>query len=118
MKKLIFSALVAGSMVAVAETAAPAKDAAATKAVMSAPRRSPMTEEQKAQMRARFEQSLAKRKAEMEARMLPIVKKYVPEEEKAKALIAELQEAMRSGGRRAMMRGPRPGAAKPAAEAK
>ena len=41
-----------------------------------------------------------------------VVKKYVPEEEKAKALVKELQDAMMSG-RRNMMRRPKAPAAKP-----
>ena len=115
MKKLICAAIVAGSMFAMAEEAqkaeAPAAPAAA-EAVKVAPKRPQITEEQRAKMREQREKFMAERKAKMEAQMLEVVKKYVPEEEKAKALIKELQDAMMSG-RRNMMRPPRP--AKPAA---
>lgn len=118
MKKLICAAFVAASMLAMAEesktqaTPAAAKSAETAK---QAPRRVKMTDEQRAQMKARREQFMAQRKAAMEAKLLEVVKKYVPEEEKAKALVAELQEAMTSA-RRGGMRPNRP--AKPAAEAK
>ena len=116
MKKLVCAALVAGSMMAMAEEAAkceggkcalPAAPAptAATAAVPAA--RPKMTPEQRQKMREQREKFMAERKAAMEAKLLEVVKKYVPEEEKAKALIKDLQEAMMAG-RRNMMRPPRP----------
>ena len=74
-----------------------------------------MTEEQRAQMRERRQKFMAERKAAMESKMLEVVKKYVPEEAKAKELVKELQEAM-IGARRPMTNRPRPmpKAAKPA----
>ena len=115
MKKLICAAVVAGSMFAMAdEPAKPAAAApAAAEAVKVAPKRPQITPEQRQKMREQREKFMAERKAKMEAKLLEVVKKYVPEEEKAKALIKELQEAMMSG-RRPMMRPPRPAAAKPA----
>ena len=119
MKKLICAAIVAGSMVAMAEEPAKAEAKAApaaAEAVKVAPKRHQITEEQRAKMREQREKFMAERKAKMEAQLLEVVKKYVPEEEKAKALIKELQDAMMSG-RRNMMRPPRPmkpAAAKPA----
>ena len=64
-------------------------------------------------MREQREKFMAERKAKMESQALEIVKKYVPEEEKAKALIKELQDTL-TAGRRNMVRPPRP-MAKPAA---
>ena len=78
-----------------------AKVPTAVEAVKQAPRRVSMTPEQRAEMRTRREKSLAERKAAMEKKMLDVVKKYVPDEEKAKALVAELQETMMSGRRAA-----------------
>ena len=117
MKKLIFAAVVAGSMFAMAEEAAKAEVKApvapvAAEAVKVAPKRPQISEEQRAKMREQREKFMAERKAKMEAQILEVVKKYVPEEEKAKALIKDLQEAMMPGRR--MMRPPRPKAAKPA----
>ena len=91
-----------------------AKEPAAPKAaetVKQLPRRVSMTPEQRAQMRARREKFMAERKAAMEKKLLDVVKKYVPDEEKAKALVAELQETMMSG-RRAAINRPRPSAKK------
>ena len=116
MKKLICAAVIAGSMVVMAEEAdkaAPAVPAAAEAAVKVVPKRPQITPEQRQKMREQREKFMAERKAKMEARVLEIVKKYVPEEEKAKALVKELQDAMMAG-RRNMMRPPRPSAAKPA----
>ena len=111
MKKLICAAVVAGSMFAMAEEpakpAAAAPDAAA-QAVKVAPKRPQFTPEQR-------EKFMAERKAKMEAKMLEVVKKYVPDEEKAKALIKDLQDAMMAG-RRNMMRRPPVKAASPAAK--
>ena len=116
MKKLICAAIVAGSMVAMAEepakAEAPAAPAAA-EAVKVAPKRPQISAEQRQKMREQREKFMAERKAKMEAQVLEIVKKYVPEEEKAKALIKELQDVMMSG-RRNMMRRPKAPAAKPA----
>ena len=121
MKKLICAAVVAGSMFVMAEEAPKAEAAApaAVEAVKKAPKRSQLTPEQREQrqkMREQREKFMAERKAKMEAQALEIVRKYVPEEEKAKALVKELQDAMMAG-RRNMMRPPRPpkpGAEKPA----
>ena len=116
MKKLICAAVVAGSMFAMAEESAKKDGAAApaaAEAVKVAPKRSQISEEQRAKMREQREKFMAERKAKMEAQFLEVVKKYVPEEEKAKALVKELQETM-TAGRRNMMRPPRPTAAKPA----
>ena len=113
MKKLICAAVVAGSMFAMAEES-PKTEAvapAATEVAKKAPKRGPLTPEEKAARKAMFEKRMAERKAKMEAQVLEIVKKYVPEEEKAKALVKELEDVMMTG-RRNMMRPPRP--AKPA----
>lgn len=127
MKRLICAALVAGSMMAMADEAAKceggkcavpaaAPAAAAPVATAIAPAARPkMTPDERRKMR---EQIMAERKAAMEAKMLEVVKKYVPEEEKAKALIQDLQEAMAAGRRNMMMRRPIPKAAKPAEAAK
>ena len=114
MKKLICAALVAGSVVVLAEET-PKTEAvapAAAEAVKALPQRRQMTPEQRQKMREQREKFMAERKAKMEAQVLEIVKKYVPEEEKAKALVKELQDAMMAG-RRNMMRRPKTPAAKP-----
>ena len=117
MKKLICAAVVAGSMFAMAEEAAKtevkAAPAAAAEAV-KAPQRRSITPEQRAKMREQREKFMAERKAKMEAQMLEVVKKYVPEEEKAKALIKELQDTLMAGRRNMMRRPPMAPAAKPA----
>ena len=117
MKKLICAAIVAGSMVVMADEAAKKEAApaapAAVEAAKVAPKRPQITPEQRQKMREQREKFMAERKAKMEAQMLEVVKKYVPEEEKAKALIKELQDTLMAG-RRNMMRPPRPSAAKPA----
>ena len=111
MKKLICAAVVAGSMFAMAEEVAN-KDAVRVvqtktgEAVEVAPKRPQITEEQRAKMREQREKFMAERKAKMEAQILEVVKKYVPEEEKAKALVKELQDAMMAGRRNMMMRRP------------
>lgn len=115
MKKLICAAIVAGSMFVMAEEA-PKADAAApaaAEAARKAPRRSQITPEQRQKMREQREKFMAERKAKMEAQALEIVNKYVPEEEKAKALVKELQDAMMSGRRNMMRRPPKPSAEKP-----
>ena len=110
MKKLICAAIVAGSMVVMAEEAAK-KDGAAAPAVAEsvkvAPKRPQISEEQRAKMREQREKFMAERKAKMEQQVLEIVKKYVPEEEKAKALVKELETALMAG-RRNMTRPSRP----------
>ena len=116
MKKLICAAVVAGSMVAMAEEVAKAEAPAAPVAAESvkvAPKRPQISEEQRQKMREQREKFMAERKAKMEAKMLEVVKKYVPEEEKAKALVKELQDTLMAG-RRNMMRRPMAPAAKPA----
>ena len=117
MKKLICAAVVAASMFTMAEeakTQATPKAEKTAETVKQAPRRAKMTDEQRAQMKAKRDQFMAQRKAAMEAKLMEVVKKYVPEEEKAKALVAELQEAMMSARRGGM----RPMKAKSAAPAK
>ena len=115
MKKFICAAVVAGSMFAMAEETPKAEAAApaAAETVKKAPRRPQITPEQRQKMREQREKFMAERKAKMEAQTLEIVKKYVPDEEKAKALVKELQDAMMSG-RRNMMRRPKAPAVKPA----
>lgn len=114
MKKLICAAVLAGSMFAVAEEAAKGAPGAEVKApaavktaeaVKAQPRRFQMTEAQRAQMKARHEQFMANRKAEMEKKILEVVKKHVPDEEKAKALTKDLADALMAS-RRSMR--PRP----------
>ena len=106
MKKLICAAVVAGSMFAMAEESAKAEAPAAAEAVKVAPKRPQISAEQRAKMREQREKFMAERKAKMEAQVLEIVKKYVPEEEKAKALVKELQDVVMAG-RRNMMRRPK-----------
>ena len=119
MKKLVCAAIVAASMCAMADEAkkdaAPAAAPAAAEAKPALPKRPQMTEEQRAAMRETREKFMAERKAAMEAKLLEVVKKYVPEEDKAKALIKDIQEAM-MGARRPMMNRPMPKAAKPEAK--
>ena len=114
MKKLFFSALMAGAMVSFGaeETAKPAAPAATPSAV-AAPVKRQITPEQRAAMRAKFEQRMAARKAEMEKKSLEIIKKYGLDDEKAKALLAELETVMKQSRRPRpnMMKRP---AAKPA----
>ena len=117
MKKLICAAIVVGSMVAMAEETAKAEAPAApaaAEAVKVAPKRPQISPEQRQKMREQREKFMAERKAKMEAQILEVVKKYVPEEEKAKALIKELQDAMMAGRRNMMRRPPMAPAAKPA----
>ena len=117
MKKLICAAVVVGSMSVMAEEAAKAEAPAvptAAEAVKVAPKRPQMTSEQRQKMREQREKFMAERKAKMEAQALEIVKKYVPEEEKAKALVKELQDALMAGRRNMMRRPPKAPAAKPA----
>ena len=114
MKKLVFSVLLAGAMVAFAEEMAkPAAPVAAAPTAVKAPVKRQITPEQRAAMRAKFEQRMAARKAEMEKKALEIIKKYGLDDEKAKALFSELETAMRPSRRPRpnMMKRP---AAKPA----
>ena len=90
-----------------------AAPAAAEAVKVAAPKRPQITDEQRAKMREQREKFMAERKAKMEAQILAVVKKYVPEEEKAKALVKELQDTLMAGRRNMMMRPPRP-MAKPA----
>ena len=121
MKKLVCAAIVAASMCAMADEAkkdaAPAAPAAAAEAKPMMSKRPQMTEEQRAKMREQREKFMAERKAAMETKLLEVVKKYVPEEDKAKALVKDLQAAMMSA-RRPMMNRPMPKAAAPAPAAK
>ena len=126
MKKLICAAMVAGSMFAMAEEAAKPAEAAPAAAAVKAeaavpaakpvakvgPRRSQISPEQRAKMREQREKFMAERKVRMEAQLLEVVKKYVSDEDQAKALVKEIQDTV-LGGRR-MMRPPRPSAEKPA----
>ena len=112
MKKLICAVVVAISVFAMAEEPEAAAPVAA-EAVKVAPRARQLTPEQRAKIREQRAKLMAERKAKMEAQILEIVKKYVPEEEKAKALVQELQDTMMSA-RRNMMRRPKDPAAKPA----
>ena len=125
MKKLICAAIAAGSMVAMAEECATAKceeaakcaeaAPAAVEAAKSAAKPFKLTDEQRAKMREQREKFMAERKAKAEAQMLEVVKKYVPEEEKAKALVKELQDTLMAGRRNMMQRrSQKPEAVKPA----
>ena len=110
MKKLMLAAMIAASMAVMAEEPAkPAADAKPAVAEQTAKnpgragmRRSQMSAEQREKMRAMREKFMAERKAKMEGQMLEVVKKYVPEEEKAKALVKELAETMMAARRNMM----------------
>ena len=119
MKKLICAVIVAGSMFAGAEECA--KGCESEKAVEAAPaaaeavrgarkNRRQLSAEQRAKMREQRQKFMSEHKAKAEQQTLEIVRKYVPEEEKAKALVKELQEAA-TGARRNMRK--RPAADKP-----
>ena len=129
MKKLMVAAMIAASMFAMADEAAKPAAATAEKPAAAAPaakatarpasRRSQMTSEQREKMRAMREKFMAERKAKMEGQMLEVVKKYVPDEAKAKALVKELGETMMASRRNMMSHRGRKGvapAAKPAAK--
>ena len=117
MKKLLFAVVLAGSMVAVAADAAKTEtkvETAPAPAQKEMARPSKLTDEQRAQIKARREKFMAERKArqaEMQTKILETIKKYVPDEAKAKELQAELDKVMMSA-RRPMMGGrpigPRP----------
>ena len=101
MKKLLMAAVLAGSMVAVAADAAKTEAPAATAVAAEKQKfqRHQLTEAQKAQMKARREKFMAERKARQEAmkeKMLETIKKYLPDEEKAKALADDLEKTMMS----------------------
>ena len=113
MKKLIVAAVLAVSMVAVADEAAKAeaKAPAAAAATVKAPAK--LTPEQRAELRAKRDKFIAERKAAMAQKMIEVIKKYGLDDEKAKALANELQETLRPARR------PRPnqkGAAAPKAQ--
>ena len=112
MKKLICATVVAGSMFVMAEEAPKAEVAApaVAEAVKQVPKRHQITPEQRQKMREMAEKRRAEFMAKKEAQALEIVKKYVPEEEKAKALVKELQDVMMSGRRNMMRRPPKPAA--------
>ena len=101
MKKLLCAAVVATSMFVMAEEAAKAEaaPAVAAEAVKAVPQRRQITPEQREKMRAMREKFMAERKAKMEAQMLEVVKKYVPDEAKAKALVKELGETVMTSRR-------------------
>ena len=106
MKKLIAAAMIAGSMMVMAEEAAkPAEAAKAAVPAMAA--RKQITPELRAAMKAKFEE----RKAEMEKKALDVIKKYGLDDEKAKALLADLEAVMKPARR------PRPNMKRPAKSA-
>ena len=102
MKKLMMAAILAGSVFAmtadcVAEEAQPAADATAQQTCKKAKKAKLTPEERKAMMMKKMNE----RKAAIEAKSIEIIKKYGLDDEKAKALFNELQEAMKSAfGRR------------------
>ena len=108
MKKLIVAAMIAGSMVAMADEAAKPEAAKVATPVAEMPAKRQITPEQRAAMRAKFEQRMAARKAEMEKTAVEIIKKYGLDDEKAKALFAELEMAKKPPRR------PRPNMKRPA----
>ena len=131
MKKLIVAAMIAGSMMMAADAAKAeesttkatpnAASVAEAPAVTKAAKRQ-MAPEQRAAMRAKFEQRMAARRAEMENKAVEIIKKYGLDDEKAKALFAELEMAMKSSRRprpnlkRPVQKAPAPAAAPAKAE--
>ena len=93
MKKLMCALVVAGMIgFAVAEeAAAPESELAKTaEMIKGVTKKVKLTPEEKAQLKAERRKLMEERRAEMEAKLLEVVKKYVPEEEKAKALVDEL----------------------------
>ena len=109
MKKRMLGAGMMAAMLAVAGVSANAEEAAqaapaasAKAAVVAKPGRVQMTPEQRAEMRAKRVKAMAERKVALQAKALEIVKKYVPDEEKAKALVAELEAAMKPSRRAPM----------------
>ena len=108
MKKLIVVAMIAGSMMAMADETAKPEAAKVATPVAEMPAKRQITPEQRAAMRAKFEQRMAARRAEMEKKAIEIIKKYGLDDEKAKALFAELEMAKKSSRR------PRPNMKRPA----
>ena len=95
MKKLMLAAIIAASMAVTAQE--PAKPAADEKPAVAE-----QTAKKPGRAGMRRSQMSAERKAKMEGQMLEVVKKYVPEEEKAKALVRELAETMMAARRNMM----------------
>ena len=95
--KAVWSVVIAAAMMLVGTCSQAAEEAAKpaeNKAAQTvAPRRAPLTPEQRAEMRAKRMQLMNERRAAMEAKTLEVVKKYVPDEAKAKALLEELKAA-------------------------
>ena len=97
MKKLMLAAMVAGSMIVMADEPAKKDNAKAAAPVAVQPdARKQLTPEQRAEMRAKREKFMSERKAKLEAAQLEVLKKYGIEGEKAKELLRELQQAMRA----------------------
>ena len=101
MKTKMFGAGLIAAMLAVVGVSSHAASATGAEAGQTAeavapraPRRAQMTPEKRAEMRAQREKFMAERKAAMQAKALEVVKKYVPDEEKAKALLAELEAVL------------------------
>ena len=110
--KMVGAGLIAAmlAMVGVSSYAASATGAAAGEAIVAtasaeagqataavparSPRRAQLTPEKRAEMRAQREKFMAERKAELQAKALEVVKKYVPDETQAKALLAELESVL------------------------
>ena len=123
MKKLICAAIAAGSMFAMAEECVPTNCAEAAKCAEAAPaavvaakpvaKPLKMTDKQRAKKREPREKFMSERRAQTESRILEVVRKYVPEEEKARALAKEVQDAI-IPSRRNMTRRPVTPASKPA----
>lgn len=88
---------------AAAEAENPAAPAAAEKPAAPALDRPKLTPEQRAKQRAEMRAEMRARhekfRAAMDEKSLEIIKKYVPDEEKAKALLGELNAARRPARR-------------------
>ena len=99
--KAVWSVAVAAAMMFVgvcsqaAEAVKPVEPKAVTAAAVQAvaPRRATLTPEQRAELREKRMKAMAERKAAMDAKQLEIIKKYVSDEAKAKALLEELKAA-------------------------
>ena len=113
MKTLVCAAIVAGSMFAMADEAVKTAAVATPVAAETVRKRSQIPAEQRQKMREMAEKRRAEFMAKKEAQALEIVRKYVPEEEKAKALVKELLDVMMTGRRNMMRRPAKPAAAKP-----
>ncbi|MBO7721337.1 MAG: hypothetical protein J6T01_02930 [Kiritimatiellae bacterium] len=117
MKKLICAVAMAGAMFAMADEAktasaavpsAPAAEVKADKAsAPSGANRRALTDEQRAKFREQREKFMAERRAAMDAKMLEVIKKYGLDDEKAKALLKDLRDAIRPP-RRMMRKPPKP----------